>query len=67
MQHFLLSSPEKMDKRMWSFVIDKADRRIREIGFSFYIDMVDLRLKKKAKTPCPTISGFYKYSIRSAA
>lgn len=49
MQHFLLSSPEKMDKRMWSFVIDKADRWIREIGFSFYIDMVDLPFEEKSK------------------
>lgn len=34
---------------MWSFVIDKADRRIREIGFSFYIDMVDLPFEEKSK------------------
>ncbi len=34
---------------MWSFVIDKADRRIREIGFSFCIDMVDLPFEEKSK------------------
>lgn len=45
----MLSFPEKMDKRMWSFVIDKADRRIREIGFSFCIDMVDLPFEEKSK------------------